>query len=108
MKKTTIVILIISVFGVKLFGQSNFSEIKTTTETETTIKSYLNSSSIDPIEGIYKTTSGSFYKIAIKKYDDTRYLAIILDSENKKKWKEGTVKAYIEKSATDAIFSLGI
>jgi S1-C subfamily serine protease len=106
MKKITIIILLVSVFGQKLFGQEDFRTIKTTTETEATIKAYLDTSTLDPIEGIYKTTSGTYYKIAIKKYDDTKYLAIILEAYNKKTWKEGTVKAYIEKSATGAIFSI--
>jgi len=106
MKKIAILISFVFVFGQALFGQSDFRDIKTTTETETTIKAYFDSTSHDPIEGIYKTTSGTYYKIAIKKYDDSRYLAIILDAENKKRWKEGTVKAYFEKSATGTIFSI--
>lgn len=106
MKKITLIISIVLVFGQSLFGQSDFRDIKTTTETETTIKSYLDSSTIDPIEGVYKTTSGTYYKIGIKKYDDNKYLAIILDAENKRRWKVGTVKAYIEKSSTEKIFSI--
>lgn len=106
MKRIAILTLLFSAFGQISFGQNEFRDIKTTTETETSIKNYLDSGSLDPIEGIYKTTSGTFYKIAIKKYDDTRYLAIILDAENTRKWKEGTVKAYIEKSATGTLFSI--
>jgi S1-C subfamily serine protease len=107
MKKIAILISFVFVFGQTLIGQSDFRDIKTTSESETTIKLYLDSNSLDPIEGIYKTTSSNnYYRIAIKKYDDTKYLAIILDAENKNNWKVGNVKAYIEKSATDEIFSI--
>lgn len=107
MKRITILIFIIFTFGQTLLGQSNFGNIETTTETEATIKMYLDTNSLDPIEGIYKAATGTnYYRIAIKKFDDTRYLAIILEAGDKKRWKEGTVKGYIEKSANDAVFSI--
>lgn len=106
MDKLKFIALFSFIFTSQLSGQNSFRNIKVTTETENSIRAYLDSSSLDVIEGIYKSTSGTFYEIAIKKYDDLRYLAIILDADNKNRWKEGTVKAYIEKSATDGIFSI--
>lgn len=105
MKKIAILILIVSAFGQRIFGQSDVNEIKITNENETTIKAYFDSVSTDPVEGIYKSVSGNFYRIAIKKYND-KYLAIILNTENKKRWKIGAVKAYFEKSAEENLFSI--
>ncbi|WP_416439572.1 trypsin-like peptidase domain-containing protein [Phnomibacter sp. MR] len=106
MKSITLTISIVLLLCQNLFAQNNFYDTKTTAETEATIKWYFDTASIDPIEGIYKTTSGTFYKIAIKKHSSGRYLVLVLDSENKKRWKEGTVKAYIEISSAENIFSI--
>ena len=70
MKRVIILIISFIAFGQLVFGQRNKYEIKETTENETTIKAYLDSNSVEPLEGIYKTLSGLFYKIAIKKYGD--------------------------------------
>ena len=102
MKKATLLILFISIFGQNIFGQN---EIKMTNENATSFKAYIDSSEIDPIEGIYKSVTGRFYRLAIKKYNDI-YLALILDSEDKKNWEVGEVKAYFEKSSSENLFSI--
>jgi len=104
MKQISIISIILTIFWLPIFAQNDITDIKSTTETETSIKAYYDTTTLDPIEGIYKGTT-PYYKFAIKKYND-KYLAIILDAEDKKSWKAGTVKAYIEKSASDAIFSI--
>jgi hypothetical protein len=66
----------------------NFS--KWTSEYEKSFKEYLDSNKIDPIEGIYKTVSGKYYRLGIKKEDETHYNVIVIDSEDKKMWKQGS------------------
>lgn len=106
MNKIASIIISLIFFGNSVYSQLDFRSIKTTTETESTVRKYFDSSNVDPIEGIYKSTWDQYYKIAIKKYDDTRYLAIVLEAGDTKKWKEGNVKAYIEKSTSESIFSV--
>ena len=106
MKLIAFLVIFLSAFARTISGQGNISEIKYTNENETTIKAYLDSASIDPIEGIYKSVSeNNYYKIAIKKYSD-KYLAIILDAKDKKHWKVGVAKGYFEKSSFDNVFSI--
>jgi S1-C subfamily serine protease len=104
MKQISILSIILTIFCLPASAQNDINDIIWTAETETSIKAYYDTTNLDQIEGIYKGTS-PYYKFAIKKYDD-KYLAIILDAEDKKKWKVGTVKAYIEKSASETIFSI--
>lgn len=73
--------------------------------TEDSVKAYLSSHTISPIEGIYKNYSnnGNSYKIAILK-DKDRYVGIIVDADNSL-WRKGEVKLtlnHIEGSAYDA------
>lgn len=74
-------------------------------ENETTIKTYLDAGNIDPVEGIYKSTTGKYLRLAVKKRND-QYVAIVLDMEAKKKWKTGSVKAYLEKTSAPNTFSV--
>ncbi|MBR6489183.1 MAG: trypsin-like peptidase domain-containing protein, partial [Muribaculaceae bacterium] len=72
---------------------------------EDSVKVYLNSHMISPIEGIYKNYSndGNSYKIAILKEKD-RYVGIIVDADNTL-WKKGEIKitlSYIDGIAYDA------
>ncbi|MEO7047666.1 MAG: serine protease [Ferruginibacter sp.] len=106
MKIIVLLILFFSTFRQTTTGQSNINEIKFTNENESTIKAYVDSVSVDPIEGIYKSVSeNNYYKIAIKKYSD-KYLAIILDSKDKKHWKVGAVKGYFEKTSLENVYSI--
>ena len=82
------------------FGQTKYY---TQDENETSLKMYLDSSKLDKIEGIYKTVSGTYYKLGIKKIDDV-YVAINLESETKG-FKKGDVKAIFEQSVVDGVFS---
>ncbi|MGI8892448.1 MAG: S1C family serine protease, partial [Bacteroidia bacterium] len=78
--------------------------VEKVSENEGTMRAYLDSVSTDPVEGIYKILSGTHYKIAIKKRD-YKYIAIILESEDKL-WKPGMVKAHIEESSIKGVFSV--
>ncbi|HLX54993.1 MAG TPA: serine protease, partial [Aquella sp.] len=61
---------------------------------------------IDPIEGIYKShqADGTYYKIAIKKYNEI-YKAIVIES-NLKSWKQGEIKGYFEQSSANGFYSV--
>lgn len=72
---------------------------------EDSIKHYLNSNRISPVEGVYKNYSndGNSYNIAILK-DKDRYLGIIVDADNEL-WQQGETKLilhHIEGNAYDA------
>ena len=70
---------------------------------ETSMRQYLDAGSTDPVEGIYKIVSGTHYKLAIKKRD-YKYIVVILESDDKI-WKPGMVKAYLEESSIQGVFS---
>src|SRR5687768_7704279 len=77
-------------------------------QAETTIRSYLDAASTDPIEGIYKSMSGAYFRLGIKKTSENKYVAIVLDMDDriKKRWKTGEVKAYLEKTAVPNLYSI--
>lgn len=84
-----------------------FPEVEKTNETEETIKVYLASNKLDPIEGIYKsyqTGNMPYYKIGIIKKED-KYKAIIIESDYKQ-WKTGEVKAVFEQSSMKGFYSV--
>ncbi len=94
----------------------NFDPIKTphieipvvekTTETEESIRRYLSTNKIDPIEGIYKTYQGdqiSNYKFGIIKIGN-KFKAVILEDVGV--WKASEVKAIIEPSSMRDLYSL--
>ena len=84
-----------------------YPKVENTLETEETIKSYLKSNSLDPIEGIYKSYQSAglpYYKIGIIKSQE-KFKAIILESEINI-WKEGEVKAYFEPTSMKDIYSV--
>lgn len=86
--------------------QFDFPNVEKTDENYETIKSYLSSNKIEPIEGIYKsyqTDQLSHYKIGIIKVG-VIYKAIILESDLKH-WKIGEVKAIFEPSSMRNLYS---
>ncbi len=95
------ILFIFLFFNVFCVNAQNVEMIK---EDEVSFREYLKINSNDPIEGIYKNLSGTHYKLAIKK-KDFKYVAIVLESEDKK-WKPGSVKAYIEESSVKNVFSI--
>lgn len=72
---------------------------------ETSIKKYFDSNNTEPIEGIYKVIEGTYYRIAIKKSGE-KFIATVIEAENKDDWKAGNLKATIEKSSLPNIFSI--
>jgi hypothetical protein len=73
---------------------------------EDSIRSYLTSKKIDPIEGIYKSYSSGdmpYYKFGIIKVGDI-FKAVIIESEFTY-WKQGEVKAIFEKSSMKGLYS---
>ena len=81
-------------------------EVEKTDETELTLMAYFDSSSIDEIEGVYKSYQSDqlgYYKIGIKKYEN-KYKAIIIESDNYL-WKAGEVKAVFENSSMKGFYS---
>ena len=84
------------------YGQYNITK---TDYNEIKIREYLDTTNVDPIEGIYKYVGdNSEYRLGIVK-SSYLYLVILLES-NQVKWKTGDVKAYIEPSATENVYSL--
>ena len=81
-----------------------YPEVENINKDENELKSYFDSTKLDPIEGIYKTyKSDSNYKLGIIKVED-KYKAIILESDFLQ-WKKGDVKAIFESTAADGVFS---
>lgn len=62
--------------------------------TESQIREYLSSDSIDEVEGIYKNMGGSYYKLAIMK-DNGMFLAIVMETD-RPNWFVGGVKVVLE------------
>ena len=106
MKANSLKLIVGLAIGTLLLTTTGFAQkkIDKVDEDETSIRAYLDKGKHDEIEGIYKNTTGQFYKIAIKKYD-YYYIAIVLDSYDKTKWKTGMVKAYFEESAEEGTYA---
>lgn len=82
-------------------------DITKTEYDEVKIREYLDSNTVEPIEGIYKYVSdggSAEYRLGIIK-SEFLYLVVILET-NQRRWKTGDVKAYLEPSATDNVYSL--
>ncbi len=87
--------------------KTEYPEVEKTSETEESIKAYLTSNKLDPIEGIYKSFQSnnlSYYKFGIIKKGD-KFKAIIIESELKH-WKTGEVKAEFEESSMNNLYSV--
>ncbi len=94
-------------FNPTLTPARNLPSVETTSETEESIRLYLSTSSISPIEGIYKSyqnESLSYYKFGIIKKED-KYKAIIIECDNIN-WKAGEVKATFEPSSMKGLYSV--
>ena len=94
-------------FEEDLSPKIDYPEVEKTTETEESIKNYLDNNQLDPIEGIYKSYQSSelsYYKFAVIKSKGS-FKAIIVESDLKQ-WKSGEVKAYFEYSSMNSIFSV--
>lgn len=91
-------------FNENLTPTINFPKVENINKDETQLKSYFDSTKLEPIEGIYKTyKSDSNYKLGLFKVGDL-YKAIIIESDYPQ-WKKGDVKAIFESTAADGVFS---
>lgn len=80
-------------------------EVEKTNETENSIRTYLDNSKIDEIEGIYKSTDGpNQYRIGIRRKGN-QYVGVILDT-NVSYWKPGEIKAYLESTSIASVYSI--
>lgn len=80
-------------------------EVELITETEESLKNYLSTSKLNPIEGIYKSIDSeyhSYYMFAIIRYDDV-FKAVVMDSKNH--WQIGEVKAIFEETSQQGLYS---
>ena len=85
----------------------DFPQVPKTEETEESIKRYLTTNKVDPIEGIYKSYQSdqlSYYKFGIIKQED-KFKAVIIESDLKH-WKIGEVKAVFEQSSMKGFYSV--
>jgi hypothetical protein len=107
MKAYTLTLLLAFSLTGLLFSNAAISQkrIDKVEEDESSIKKYLDKGNLNEIEGIYKNYSGQYYKLGIKKYEDY-YIAIVLDSYDKSKWRPGTVKAYFDPSAREGTYAM--
>ncbi len=87
--------------------KTTLPEVEQTSETEESIRAYLSSNKLDPIEGIYKSYQSdqlSYYKFGIIKQGD-KFKAIVIESDLKQ-WKVGEVKAVFEPSSMIDLYSV--
>jgi hypothetical protein len=107
MKSTLLTLFIATTLGTLMMTSSAQAQkkIDRVEMDEMAMRKYLDEGKHDEIEGIYKNYSGQFYKIGIKK-QDYYYVAIVLDSYDKTKWKTGMVKAYFEESAEEGLYAI--
>jgi len=107
MKSNVITLIFLFFFAawlpsIPLLAQKRIDKVE---EDEASIKKYLDKGKLNEIEGIYKNYNGQYYKLGIKKYEDY-YIAIVLDSYDKSKWRPGTVKAYFDESAREGTYAM--
>lgn len=82
-----------------------YPEVENINMDENDLKSYFDSTKLDPIEGIYKTyKSDSNYKLGIFKVAD-KFKAIVFES-NLPQWHKGDVKIIFESTAAEGVFSV--
>jgi S1-C subfamily serine protease len=85
----------------------NSPEVEKTSETEESIRAYLTTSHLDPIEGIYNSyqdTGIPYYKLGIINRDG-KFKAIIIES-SQRAWKPGEVKATFESSSMKGLYAV--
>jgi S1-C subfamily serine protease len=90
-------LLIIMFFTTICLGQ------RQTEYTETSFKSELLNKGFDNLEGIYEETKNLSKYGIIKDKDSDRYSVVYLNSSTKQFWKEGTIKGYLYKTATEGL-----
>lgn len=86
--------------------EKNLPKLELTSLTEDSIKSYLTSKKLDPIEGIYKSYQNDqlpYYKLGILKFGDI-YKAVIIETELSY-WRKGELKAIFEQSSVKGLYS---
>lgn len=86
--------------------EKNLPTLELTGLTEDSIKSYLTSKKLDPIEGIYKSYQSDgmpYYKLGIIKVGGI-YKAVIIETELTY-WKKGELKATFEQSSMRGLYS---
>ena len=84
----------------------DYDLVEKTSETEESMKSYLSSNKIDPIEGIYKSAEGTllpYYKFGVIRAGE-KFKAIIIEGDLKH-WRLGEVKAVFEGSSIKGVYS---
>ena len=83
-----------------------YPEVENINKSETELKTYYESTKLDPIEGIYKTykSNGLNLKLAIIK-SENEYKAISLEPEASH-WKKGDVKVIFENTSVDGVFTV--
>ena len=82
-----------------------YPEVENIKMDENELKSYFDSTTLDPIEGIYKTyKSDSNYKLGIIKVSD-KLKAVIIESDLPQ-WKKGDVKVIFESTAVEGVYSI--
>lgn len=82
-------------------------DVEKTNETEETIRAYLTTSQLDPIEGIYNSyqdTGMAYYKFGIINRNG-KFKAIIIES-SQRSWKPGEVKATFEPSSMRGLYAV--
>ena len=86
--------------------EKNLPKLELTGLTEDSIKSYLTSNKLDPIEGIYKSYQSEgmpYYRLGIIKVGNI-FKAIIIETELTY-WKKGELKATFEQSSIKGLYS---
>jgi hypothetical protein len=82
-----------------------YPEVENIKMDENELKSYFDSTILEPIEGIYKTyKSDSNYKLGIIKVAD-KLKAVIIESDLPQ-WKKGDVKVVFESTAVEDVYSI--
>ncbi|WP_118972810.1 S1C family serine protease [Taibaiella koreensis] len=108
MKKQVALLLFLSL-SLSVMGQTGENKPvapESTRWTEDTIRAYLSSKKIDPIEGIYKSYQRDgmpYYKVGILKAG-SQYKAVIIETEVPG-WQKGEVKATFEPGAMRGVYA---
>ena len=74
--------------------------------TEYKLKNYIQANGCDKIEGIYEESgsSGTKYRVAVRKINGTYYLIYLSGATNTGNWEKGEIKAILEPTATSLFY----